>query len=543
MALFYLEGSSDGGPSPSTSKVSVRAAKDSAVYHIEAPSIDDLQNLYTDLLGDVAVDPNKGKPGTGTVTFTGVCTVNGLTMTNLQDFTVAPLVGMVVTKPQTAFPVGATIFSVDSPTQITISQPATVTQRQTLTVTFSTIEGAGRLIRTLPKAHPVFQYRYVSDVGMYGVGVPALVNAKATNPSLGARAVTPLFSLYPKYNLQLEFAPRMYAVLPDNAVKSVTTTPANFTAGQLGSWYDQAGAQQTFTYVNEWVRFTDFEIMPQQDFITAQVGAGMIFRATGSVNGNVFVGMPRIYIPNRILKIIWYMVPYRYVTSANSYLNKYIGQINQNDWWNWKAGELLYLNYNPTRYQPPVPKTELHPWVPLFPGLGGPKTVSQAKLVDLELIFLLTKRTATDAPTPFNGNYVAKGHNLLPWYKDRKFHYATTADDPATVTINGQTTAGSPVFSGLLGAIPAPNQIVAALPDGPFPAGAKVLPYGPADGVTQVTLDQNATTTSGQAALVGVAFILLKQPKPDPTLGTPSFFSFPVEILFMDPDAPNTGGV
>jgi hypothetical protein len=290
-------------------------------------------------------------------------------------------------------------------------------------------DGVGALRRTLPVPHPVFQYHYCSAIpSIQGIGVPVLTQS----PDALFTGLPPqsTYAAYPEYDFKLQFNPVTYAVLPDESI-------SNFT----GHWYDESGSNLSipFSYVNEWLRFSDFLIQPAGDFITATIGNGMKFRTTQppgptSADGKTFTGQAKYYLPNSILKFTWYQVPYRYVLSANSYLEKYRGYINQNDWYNWKAGQLLYLNYAATRFTPPVP-TAIS-WTgatDVFPTSG----VSQAKLCDLELTFLLTRRNCTDAPVPANKNSIPAHNNVQKFLGDRLWHYISTVQNPDTDNTKG----------------------------------------------------------------------------------------------------------
>jgi hypothetical protein len=302
-----------------------------------------------------------------------------------------------------------------------------------------TNQGAGGLCslrRTLPVPHPLFQAHFCSGI--------------SSDPFITGTPPQSSFALYPSYDVKLQFSPCTYAVLPDSAIDTTT-----------GTWYDFDGNTRQFQYANEWMRYTDFIEVPQGEFLTANQSGqgGMKFRATdgapgaGVANGSTFVGQPRIYMPNSILKFTWFQVPYRYAISANSYLSKYRGYINQNPWYNWQAGELLYLNYCATRYTPPVQTTMV--WNDpnsLFSQSG----FSQAKMCDIELTFLVTKRTPTAAPTPANKNYIAAGHNCQPWMYNRNFYYATSVE--AGVDPNDNT-LGVPCFKSI------PMEILLSDPD------------------------------------------------------------------------------
>ncbi len=286
-----------------------------------------------------------------------------------------------------------------------------------------TSAGAGNfgLKRTLPLAHPTFPWLYADAVTDFrGVGRNGL-NASAAQ--LEAPAISPQYWRYAKYYATVTFTSRPYAVLSDNSVGNVSESLANF-----------AGVAKTVQAAQEWLRYTDWEPISQPDSVTATQGE-MYFRNALLKIGDQFPrysGMPRMFLNNQLIRFTWYQVPFSYISSTNSYINSFRGKINQINWFNWAAGELLYLDYRIKRYTPPVPALQIldnpfneqpPPVPPLLPG----KTFSTAKLVDVEFSFLDTVRTTNDTYVPANNNWIVKGHNLLPYWIDRKyFHYATT---------------------------------------------------------------------------------------------------------------------
>jgi hypothetical protein len=209
------------------------------------------------------------------------------------------------------------------------------------------------------------------------------------------------------------------------------------------TWYDTDGSSKTNTFAQEWNRFTDYEPHPQNDNITAQFGTLVFQTATNAVPGGanagssvIAPGMPRIFLPNQLVQFTWYQVPYRYISSAKSYIRTLMGRVNQNDWYDWKSGELLYLNYKPHRYTPPVQKESL--WIP--------GAFSTEKWCNIEFTFLSTSRVGSNLPTgdlpskptlqTANHNWVAAGHNLLPWFGNdttgkKGFYYAVNPTDTA----------------------------------------------------------------------------------------------------------------
>jgi hypothetical protein len=135
------------------------------------------------------------------------------------------------------------------------------------------------------------------------------------------------------------------------------------------------------------------------------------------------VQVAQMPLPNETIKIIWYRVPYRYVKSANSYLNRFRFRVNQKAWENYGPGELLYAGYTPRRFSPPI--------VGLDPAWES-GVFSTEKLCDITLEFIRTSREAETIPSttlpPYsdtNRSWVMAGHNLLPHFRDRKFYYAS----------------------------------------------------------------------------------------------------------------------
>lgn len=272
--------------------------------------------------------------------------------------------------------------------------------------------GDGRLNRILPFAHPQWPWLYAEGYSVQGIGAPVLTASISPLEALQM----PAFALYPTYRVTMEFTNRNYAVLNDFDIETATYT-----------WWDVDGSTQENLIAMEWLRFTDYQAVPQNDWVTASIGNGFVFVTEGGSgdsktdpNNAPYAGMPRILLPNEIIKMTWRQVPFRYYSSPNSFLRRFRGRINQFAWYNWGKGELLYLNCNPIRFTPPI----LQPanW------LLGATTVD--KWCDLELFFLATRREGVNVPTPENNNFIAAGHNLMPWQADNQFYYTQSPNPP-----------------------------------------------------------------------------------------------------------------
>jgi len=151
-------------------------------------------------------------------------------------------------------------------------------------------------------------------------------------------------------------------------------------------------------------------------------------------------------MPDGTVILHWFEVPYTFVRPANpvagaSWFQLYQGRVNQFDFGNWKAGELMYVTISPKPYNSPIPDA------------GGNIVV----LCDIDIICMETKRllsaadTAPVPPAPLGSggpgppakrlsNWIGAGWNLQPWWFDRQFHYAHVgALNAATVPLNQQT--------------------------------------------------------------------------------------------------------
>lgn len=286
---------------------------------------------------------------------------------------------------------------------------------------FTAANGPGnfRLARTLPMGHPIFHYWFADSIGeIRGVGPFTKQDSTENDVNPPEAPPMPFFADYENWFISLHFAPRPYAVIPDTAIPIEDL-----------QWYHESNPNVPilFRYAPEWRRYATFDLLPQNDYITAIAGSSKFQTASMTrPNNAIFNGMPRVFLPNQILRMTWYQVPYRYILSANSYLRKYRGRVNQFPWYEWanryvfQPGSLLYLGYEPTIYTSPV--AQLMNW---------PGNFISWKYCNITLSFLVTERTGVDLPTPTNKNYLAAGHNLQIFFPKRQFYYVVFNDKEA----------------------------------------------------------------------------------------------------------------
>lgn len=323
--------------------------------------------------------------------------------------------------------------------------------------------GDGRIRRQLPLRHPAYSWMFAESCAPQGVGSEHTMTT--LTDGVGS-PVIPAFVLHENFNYRITFSPRPYNSWQDKDVRLVDGVyyPKDDTGSGGGTAYKAA---------EEWLRFTTFDLAPLNNFITAQQGQ-MKFRASATGAGSPppdgiqYQDSPRMYLPDSLLRVRWYEVPYRYLTSDNSYLLKFVGHINQDDFGFPEAnggalkpftkGSLLYLGANPTRiYTPPIPSEGI-----LSRNFGD--SFQRSRLCDLELTFMFTARkigsTTGDTPSfaAVNRNWVVGGWNLLPWLTTRKFYYATSYDpDDATNQAKWRPTYNSFAYPLLFTDPDAPN--------------------------------------------------------------------------------------
>jgi len=285
--------------------------------------------------------------------------------------------------------------------------------------------GAGGLERFLPAAHPIFQNFVVSNVRVEPVRDEARFTVEVPDPDdlLEAKPLSPAIA-WGSWKFDVTFMPRPYPMISDLIM-----------GWKTDDWYDDTGALKAIQYVEEWKRFCVFQTAPREEYARAKLGDAMRF-VTGSgakpggpdvFSGNPYPAIVNVLLPDDVLTVSWYNVPSRFVESVNSNLRKHRNRVNQKTWMGYDPGTVLYRSFKETRYASPFPK--------LDPNWGGAGVFATQRLTNLDLEFWVTRRTSPDLPATNpateNLNFVKAGWNLFPWFKDRNFYYAVSANaDP-----------------------------------------------------------------------------------------------------------------
>lgn len=283
----------------------------------------------------------------------------------------------------------------------------------------------GGIVRALPLTHPF-------DPSLTIAGITKIVGQGQGTPTDSTEIgdlipVTPQFMHYTDYWYTAEFKKQPYFITNNASVIPYTTT-----------YYDPAGDLHNIWVAPEWERYCTFSVAPAPDTVNATTGSQMKFRVPGGApgapgNNTQFPGKTFVYLQNQVLEVTWHKVPYRYFFSAPSldpYLTRFINTVNQNELFGYGPGELLFLGATPTVYMPLV-----QDFSAIYNSGYNGFLVQECTV---KLRWLLTTRVGAESISPgtngtANQNNVPFGHNLLPSFTDRKFHYVTT-EDPSNPT-------------------------------------------------------------------------------------------------------------
>lgn len=343
------------------------------------------------------------------------------------------------------------------------------------------LEGTdGRIHRVLPRSYGLCPFLLASSINLVGYGVPEELRVVTddgddpgeielnllADPTLAnfrprpirPRTIAEAYALYSRgYTAVVEFLQRSYHPLPDDDVGT-----------RVATWFDEHGDPQNYYYAEEWKRFTEVDQKFSPKIITATQGQLTFRTGDGSApHRQCFAGSPRLPYPEKTLTVLWRQVPYRYLSSPKSFLERFANKVNQHPFtiqgYSFEPGELLFMDFDYSRYTPP------------FPFFEDDEETRYAleKWVDLKLIFGVARRHAVSPPTLPNRNWIPAGWNVLPWFgpnfsRRRGFHYAGSFDpiDP------DDKKSWMPLFESF------PMELLFTDPDVPQPVGFFLRPGG-----------------------------------------------------------------
>ena len=269
--------------------------------------------------------------------------------------------------------------------------------------------------RQLPAAHPQYQWLFAERIAnIEGLRFSLKQEAGEGETEFGvvleAESIAH-YAEYTHYEISLEFTPRPYAVLSD----------ASIPIGQITEYYED-GSSTTYSYWQEWLRYTEVRREPSYEYLSAENGQ-LVFRMNvdtpqGIKNKPVDGGRLRILVPSNRIQYKWYCVPYSFVLSSSSNFDAAYGKVNQHEWEGYPAGTLLFEGLTVDKvYTPPFPRWD---------NRAGSFVPSQQKLCDLTLNMLQRNVDIGEPYTVPAGEKwkVAAGHNLVLNASDGRYYYA-----------------------------------------------------------------------------------------------------------------------
>lgn len=297
----------------------------------------------------------------------------------------------------------------------------------------------GRLSRALPMAHPEFNWMYASKINTFqGVGL-AGANVSEDSPISIVDTVErkmPLFlAVYEKYRISVQFEPRPYLVLTDTQTHQYQKDTF---------YYKPDGVVGNFTDWGEYRRFTRIEFEPHAELLTSNNGA--FFHHSPSLPGGLAQPIggatgagPRIVVVKNKVKITWFFVPYKMVTSVN--ITEAYGRISYDasfatPFFGFPQGSLLFEGININDYPGPFPTTAV--------DFGAPpdaedidQSIYANKYCDIVFNFShfeIPKELQADPPAGgvLNPGVVSDHHNRLPHTGLMKYTYVSNGNNSAT---------------------------------------------------------------------------------------------------------------
>jgi hypothetical protein len=269
----------------------------------------------------------------------------------------------------------------------------------------------GGLTRVNPLAHPwpAFKHFYASRItNVKGQGQVE----KVESGSDWLEAPGPDF--YAQYDLigyTIQFDPRPYAVLSDDAIDSEDIV-----------WYDFDGDEHTTPCATEFRRNTVVKKGESNaEVITAQFGMMKLRLGGDEADDKQLQAQPSLIIPKAQLIIQHIGVPqWWHLSPVNNY-DALLGTCNQLAFLDYAPGSIVLMKVAASDpYSPPQPLLDTE-------EVFG--AIVQDKIVDITMIFDIYTRDPEATITPANDNDVCGPANALPNI-DGKFYYATTVTNP-----------------------------------------------------------------------------------------------------------------
>lgn len=311
----------------------------------------------------------------------------------------------------------------------------------------------GSLKRTPPMAHPQFRWLYADRISsIRGIGLERKVEGDITtdllsvdtSPATSWQYVAPYFVVYDKYEVTVEFSARPYLVVSDETMDALNEEyPGDYRIdGADGTYYMDDGSQNAASGnpIREYERYTTYVTEPSAEFLTMKGGAYKFSSDVSQVNNQTIVGFyGKTLLPKVVLKVTWFQIPYQFVDPANdasTNIYEALGRVNQNEWFGYEPGELLFTGFTST----PKMKQQFDFNSYALSDVMDLPTLDSLLYADIVLSFLYipvfsTTTSGTPYPSspagvinPDNESYINAGHNLAQSNINKKYYPVISED-------------------------------------------------------------------------------------------------------------------
>jgi hypothetical protein len=311
----------------------------------------------------------------------------------------------------------------------------------------------GSLIRTPPMTHPQYRWLYADRISsIKGIGLERKVQDQAdsgllswdTSAASSWQYIPPYYVIYDKYEVVVEFSTKPYLVVSDAAIDKLNEEYEGQYRidGGDGTYYMDDGSQNAASGnpIREYKRFTTYTTESSAEYLTMKGGAYKFASDVEQVNGQTIVGFyGKTLLPKVVFKLTWFQVPYEFVdptNDASTNIYEALGRVNQNYWYGFEPGELLFTGF--TNTQKIRNQFDFNSYS--LSDLATLPTLESLLYTDITLNFLYIPIFSTDVNgdpypsepagiiNPNNKSYINAGHNLAMSNVNKRYYPVVSED-------------------------------------------------------------------------------------------------------------------
>jgi hypothetical protein len=315
----------------------------------------------------------------------------------------------------------------------------------------------GSLTRTPPMAHPQYRWLYADKISsIKGIGLLRSDEEDPNSPLISFptdaqnsyQLTAPYFAVYKKYEVVVEFGPRPYLPIGDQAMNLLEDEfPNEYQIVDDTVYHKDNGEAVTIdgNPYREYMRFTTFTSETSAEYMTLKGGAMQFVsdydgdpQGTLKIDGVEIPGFfGKTLLPKTTLKMTWFDVPYAFVDPtqwASTNIYQALGRVNQHWFYGYAPGELLFVGFSNNQKM----RNQFDQWD--YTSAEYLPQLHQTLLTDITFQFLYipiksydkTGNIYPESPTgivnPDNESYVNAGHNLAMFSGNKQYYPVVSKD-------------------------------------------------------------------------------------------------------------------